>query len=312
MDKGIENLKQARAQLAVYRQALLKHAFEGKLTADWRAANADKAQAEKFDPLPSEEIALLPALPAEWSYARFSRFIAAIDAGKSFRCIERPPKSQEVGVAKVSAVTWGEYDETESKTCIDQGKIVPAYFIREGDFLFSRANTIELVGACVVVRRITQRVMLSDKTLRLAIVGLPKWFFLYFLRSHQGRHEIESRSTGNQESMRNIGQERIRSIILPVCSVAEAEEIIRRLDENLSAITALEADIATNLQKSEALRESILKKAFSGELVPQDPNDEPASVLLARIRTGRANAQSATSPRMRGRKPAAGKKKAGL
>src|SRR5690606_28033908 len=127
---------------------------------------------------------------------------------------------------KVSAVTWGEYDEGESKTCIDPEKVNPGYFIRPGDFLLSRANTIELVGACVIARKVTQRVMLSDKTLRLDIDDALKPFFLHYLRSRQGRREIEKRSTGNQESMRNIGQDRIRSIIVPECSLPEQQEIV--------------------------------------------------------------------------------------
>ena len=69
--------------------------------------------------------------------------------------------------------------------------------------------------------------------------------------------------------------------------MAEQERIVNELDEQLSAIDVVEADIDLNLQKAEALRQSILKKAFAGELVPQDPTDEPAAALLARIRVER-------------------------
>ena len=126
-------------------------------------------------------------------------------AGKSFKCLETEPSTDQVGVAKVSAVTWGEYDETESKTCLDADKINENLFIREGDFLLSRANTIELVGASVIAKTVTKRIMLSDKTLRIHFTLEDHRFFLYYLRSPYGRTEIEARSTGNQESMRNIG-----------------------------------------------------------------------------------------------------------
>ena len=305
LDEGVENLKHARAQLAVYRQALLKHAFEGKLTADWRAAHADQLESAdqllsriraereaRSHPVTAAEIDSLPALPSGWIYARFGTFIASIDAGKSFRCQERTPRPKEVGVAKVSAVSWGEYQESESKTCIDQSLIKPAYFIREGDFLLSRANTIDLVGACVIVKKVTQQIMLSDKTLRLSLRDLPQGYFLHFLRSRQGRRQIMDHSTGNQESMRNIGQERIRSIVVPVCSADEASMIFDQVETQLATVSILESDIEANLQKAEALRQSILKKAFAGELVPQDPADEPAATQLARIRAERA----ATTP----------------
>jgi len=246
LDKGIENLKLARAQLAVYRQALLKHAFEGRLTADWRAANADRLEtgvqlharirldrATTYRSIPTDELKDLPGIPSEWVYASFGTFIETITAGKSFSCDERRPHKDEVGVAKVSAVTWGEYDETESKTCTDPTKINPSYFIEPNDFILSRANTIELVGACVIVKRVAQRIMLSDKTLRLKIHGVSQGYVLRYLRSILGRKEIMGRSTGNQESMRNIGQDGIRSIAIPVCSPAEAEEILNLLEGQL-------------------------------------------------------------------------------
>lgn len=112
------------------------------------------------------ELAGLPKLPEGWGWVRFGELIYRIEAGKSFKCYEQPPQRDQVGVAKVSAVTWGEFDENESKTCIDPNKINEAYIIKKGDFLFSRANTIELVGACVIVKSVNRKIMLSDKTLK--------------------------------------------------------------------------------------------------------------------------------------------------
>ena len=221
-------------------------------------------------------------------------FITSIDAGKSFKCDEREPRANEIGVAKVSAVTWGEYDESESKTCTDTSKENEAYLIRSGDFILSRANTIDLVGACVIARKVTKKIMLSDKTLRIRFDGFSQEYFLQYLGSRIGRNQIMRLSTGNQESMRNIGQERIRSITVPICSVVEADAVIESLAARLSEVDQLELTLTTSLQQAEALRQSILKKAFSGQLVAQDANDEPASALLARIKAERT-AQAATA-----------------
>ena len=337
LDKSIESLKTARAKLNVYRQAVLMHAFEGKLTTQWREENKDKLEkpeqllarikkerdgryeaalddyqkslddwrggTEKgrkpakprrlhhVAPLEHRETEKLPSLPPEWAFSRMGLYIDQIEAGKSFQCLETEPSADQVGVAKVSAVTWGEYDEAESKTCLDADMINRDLFIREGDFLLSRANTIQLVGASVVAKTVTKRIMLSDKTLRIHFTPEDHRFFLYYLRSPYGRTEVEARSTGNQESMRNIGQDRIMSIILPVCTEVEQAQIVRILDTRLETAETLEAEIDAALTRAHALRLLILKKAFAGQLVAQDPHDEPACVLLDRIRAEREKAK---------------------
>src|SRR6185437_9295192 len=90
----------------------------------------------------------LPVIPARWRWVYLQKLLNGIEAGRSFRCEERPPADSQYGIVKVSAVTWGTYDELESKTITDSARINPSYLIQPGDLLFSRANTIELVGAC--------------------------------------------------------------------------------------------------------------------------------------------------------------------
>jgi len=84
--------------------------------------------------------------------------------------------------------------------------------------------------------------------------------------------------------------EDIRKLPTSLPSLPEQQEIVRFLDEQFTAIEQNEREIDAALKRSEALRQSILKKAFSGQLVPQDPADEPAAALLARIRENRASA----------------------
>ncbi|MGH8432977.1 MAG: restriction endonuclease subunit S, partial [Pseudomonas sp.] len=92
-----------------------------------------------------------------------------------------------------------------------------------------------------------------------------------------------------------------KTICLPLTCIDEQKQIAQELDEKFSVIEQLEQTIANSLQQAEALRQSILKKTFSGQLVAQHPDDEPASVLLERIRAERAAQQPATK---RGRKVA--------
>jgi len=245
LDKGIQQLKTAQQQLKVYRQSVLKWAFEGKLT------NENVQEGE---------------LPNAWKWTRLGEHIDKIEAGKSFKCEERMPRENEVGVLKVSAVTWNEYDEEESKTVIESARINPNYFVKAGDFLFSRANTIELVGASVIAKHVSKKLMLSDKTLRIIFKdSVNKYYVLYYSRCRKGKTEIQRLFTGNQESMRNIGQERIKQIAFPFCPLEEQKQIVQEIESRLSVADKLEETINNSLQQAEALRQSILKKAFEGD-----------------------------------------------
>ena len=109
--------------------------------------------------------------------------------------------------------------------------------------------------------------MSFSKSLNNKTKDVSKEYILYFLRSRKGRKQIESLSTGNQDSMRNIGQEKVKQIEFPYCSTKEQHQIVQEIEKRLSVANKLEADIEQSLQQAEALRQSILKKAFSGELV---------------------------------------------
>ena len=284
LDKAVANLKRVKANLKRYKDAVLKAAVEGKLTEGWRKQHPDAEPADKllerilaerrdkgqgrgrYKEPAAPDTTDLPELPEGWVWVALDSLIAGIEAGKSFKCDERTPGSGEVGVVKVSAVSWGEYDEYESKTCLDPNLVKPELFVKTGDFLFSRANTIELVGACVISKNVTKQVMLSDKILRWKLVcGFDRWV-LHYLRSSFGRSEIERLATGNQESMRNIGQDRIRSIRIPLPSISEREAVLADVEHNLTIVAGSEAQIEANLHRADRLRQSILAKAFSGQL----------------------------------------------
>lgn len=324
LDVGVAELKLAQKKLAQYRQSLLKSAVEGALTAEWRAqhtpsetgaqllqrilierrARWEAKQLAKFTeqgkappkdwqkkyPEPVQpDITALAELPEGWVWTSVDCLLSEIETGKSFKCVERPPTADETGVVKVSAVSWGEYDEQESKTCMNDDRVNQELLIKAGDFLFSRANTVQLVGACVIAKTVSLKVMLSDKILRLVLVqdALKPWL-LYLLRSKIGRNQIELLATGNQESMKNIGQERLRSIAIPLGPKSEIDHAITLVEQELMLASQQMTANEFGLKQASAQRQNILRAAFTGQLVPQDPCDEPASLLLTRIRAERA------------------------
>lgn len=300
LDNGIANFRKAQEQLKMYRQAVLKKAFEGKLSELGKVGLKDDkmTDGENEEILPSQNPKNHNSdikednLPKGWKWVKLGDVIIKIEAGKSFRCEERPPINNEVGVLKVSAVTWEEFSEVESKTIISDDKVNEAYFVKQGDFLFSRANTLELVGRSVIVNKIQKRLMLSDKTLRFQFsTDINPFYILYFLRTQSGRKQIESLSTGNQMSMRNIGQSRIKQIVFPLCSLPEQTQIVQEIESRLSVCDKMEQSISESIEKAEALRQSILKKAFEGKLLSETEiaqckaavDYEPAGELLKKI-----------------------------
>ena len=165
-----------------------------------------------------------------WPEVPLGQFLSAIEAGKNLRCEERPPEPHEKGVVKVSSVTWGIFDKTQSKTLPSGYEPNSRSLIRNGDFLISRANTLELVGACVVVEDAPGNLYLSDKVLRLVLPDDIKPWLLNFLRSPIGRARIEAASTGNQLSMRNISQETIRSLMVPLPDRRDRRRIMAKIE----------------------------------------------------------------------------------
>ncbi|HGM4105763.1 TPA: restriction endonuclease subunit S [Pseudomonas aeruginosa] len=256
-----------------FRQSILTSAISGKLTEDWRKTNTHEA----------------------WRTVKTGEIIEKIEAGKNLKCIERPPKEHEYGIIKISAVTWGEYNENESKTLPRKEQFTEERRINQGDFLISRANTLELVGNPVIVKKTTKNLMLSDKVLRLVMPENEKAWLKIFMTSDQGRREIESRATGNQLSMRNISQKEILDIPVPNPGKTEKLEIINRVEQLSSLHEHLKEKLQSAKESIDKLPKSILEKAFTGELTNdwriKNQNliigEHSASALLQAIKTER-------------------------
>lgn len=114
-----------------------------------------------------------------------------------------------------------------------------------------------------------------------------KWFF------QKNYGDIRMKSSGGVQPNLNLGI--VENTAVPICSLEEALQLVETLESRLSEVDQLDQILASALQQADALRQSILKKAFSGQLVPQDPQDEPASTLLARIKAARESSTKRTA-----------------
>jgi len=264
----LEGIKMSMTAIPVllknFRQQVLTQAVSGKLTEEWRKGKDKELE--------------------EWKVNKIGEIVTSIQSGKSFLCPETPVSKGQVGLVKISAVTWEVFDQTKTKTVTDINKIVPEYFIKKGDFLMSRANTLELVGASVIVDKIEYDIMLSDKVWRVNFENdNDKIFMNYFLKSKQGRLEIESKATGNQESMRNLSQSNFKDIDIKLPSKNEQEEIVNRIKSLFAKADAIEEKYKNLKAKIDTLPQAILHKAFKGELTEQLDSDGDAKELLKQI-----------------------------
>lgn len=326
LDAGIESLKTAQAQLKVYRQSLLKQAFEGKLTAQWREQNKDKLESagallariqteranryqqqlkeweaagkpgskpkapKPLPPLTAEELAELPELPEGWGWVR----LAHIQSSDKFAVKAGPFGS---ALKKEYYVPEG-YKIYGQEQVIRGDHVYGDYFVNQTKYeeLISCAVKpfdilISLVGTIGKVLVLPENIKLGIINPRLVKISLnlefyKAEFFKAYFESGFLRSLYSQESQGTTMDILNLGI--IQSLPYPLCSKSEQEQILLELDSKFSMINQMENIIAESTQKSEALRQSILKKAFSGQLVPQDPNDEPASALLARIKAEKA------------------------
>ena len=241
LESALESLTKSRELLASLLAATLKEAFDG---------------AEMSE--------------GSWPTIELGQLVSKVVAGKSMRCRERPPRESEKGVIKVSAVTWGAFKPLESKTLPDNYTPNPSALIRRGDLLISRANTRELVGACVIVEDAPANLYLSDKVLRLQLndTTLTSWVH-WFLRSSQGREQLESMAHGTQASMLNIPQKALLRCVVPMPDEEARKRAIDnvRLAQEYSAASL--ADVETAEKKVRELRQAVLDLAFTGALSPK-------------------------------------------
>jgi type I restriction enzyme S subunit len=134
--------------------------------------------------------------------------------------------------------------------------------------LLSRANTVDLVGATVLVKETRPRLLLSDKSLRLVpLEGIDKAWLNLSLRSPFARSQFAERATGTSESMRNLSQPKILATTLALPPPNEQREIVRRVTLALAAVDRLTARVEQVSDRLDRISRATQAKAFRGELV---------------------------------------------
>ncbi len=329
LDAGVAALKRVQANLKRYRSAVLKAAVEGRLTEAWRAEHqphetgsqllasilkerrnkweadqlASFAAAGKTPPKgwqarykepAAPDTSDLPSLPKSWCWSTLDA-IADVTGGLTKDAKRASEKDvQEVPYLRVANVQRGYLDLSEIKTIHASQSDVAALRLLAGDILFNEGGDRDKLGRGWVWSGEIENCIHQNHVFRARLLSTSVQPTLV---SHHGNgfgkkwFTKAGKQTTNLASI-NLGM--LRQFPVPLAPADEQAEIVRLLEECLAPSEVIEQETKRDLARSDRLRQSILKQAFEGKLVPQDPTDEPASVLLARIRQQRT-APSATS-----------------
>ena len=247
LDAAVDSLKQTQTQLQRYRRSILKVAFDGELTRKWREEHSSKPQSAEAS----------TGLPKDWERTTVGCVIKNISlTGKKLKKRDYESDGElpviDQGLSFIGGYTNNEKLKVECELpVIVFGDHTKA--IKYVDFDF--------VGGADGIKVIKSQEMYHSK------------LFYYFIRA------ISLPDRGYSRHFQFL--ERAQISIPPL---TEQTQIVSEIERHLSVVDEIEATIKSELKRAERLRQSILKHAFSGKLVPQDPNDKPATVLLEKIR----------------------------
>jgi type I restriction enzyme S subunit len=294
-------LARARDDLGTWRRALLKAAVTGELTREWRKRNRSnetgidvltrvakvrigyKTTKTRGRNLVVEELEddALPAIPDSWAWSRLGD-IGDVVGGVTVDKKRRPTHPATVPYLRVANVQRGHLDLSEIKTITVEQSAAASLRLEPRDILLNEGGDRDKIGRgwiwsgeienCIHQNHVF-RVRLFDRSLN------P--FFISHYANEMGRRFFVEK--GKQTTnLASISLSKISQLPVPIPPTAEMNEAIRLLDEMLAITTDVEVELVA-ASISEAGRQSILKSAFEGRLVEQDPRDEPADRLLVRL-----------------------------
>ena len=217
---------------------------------------APKAQSDLDDGLVAQP------LPSGWQWARFGDVILETESGWSPRCEAAPAAIEEWGVLKLSAVSWGVFNELENKQLLPGTEPRPKLEVRPGDFLMTRSNTQELVGRSVVVHRTRPRLMISDLHIRVRFSAHVDLRFMNIVNNSptMARYYAEI-STGTSSSMQKVSRGKIRDALIALPPLEEQRRIVDRVEQLAACCDELEDQFTAAEACRRDLAESVVRHA---------------------------------------------------
>ena len=340
LDAGVAELKAAQKKLTRYRQSLLKAAVEGRLTEAWRAQRGAEADSEESG---AQLLArILRERRARWEAKQLAKFEAQGKApSKGWQDKYPGPLSSSLSAipdlpqgwtrATLDQLTefitsgsrgWADYYAEQGSTFIRSQNINRDWLdlsdiayvnppqnsegartkVKRDDLLLTITGANVGKAASVTIDLDDAYVSQHVALIRPIEPKLTSFLHLFLTSVAGGRGQLNKEAYGAGKPGLNLQQ--VAAVPVPLPGAPELIAIMEEVDRQFVAASRQEKALATALRQSAAQRKNILQSAFSGQLVPQDPNDEPASVLLARIRAKRAAQSEASGSSRRPRRVA--------
>lgn len=339
LDAAVESLEAAQRRLKAYRASVLKAAVEGRLvptetefarkerrsyeTADvllerilkerrhrWEEAELAKmsaaGKAPKDDrwkatyPAPDQaDTGNLPSLPEGWCWATVDQLSAKVFYGSSAKAGE---ESDGVPILRMGNIIDGSLDLSYLKYLPLGHEEFPDLLLESGDLLFNRTNSPELVGKSAVYTGTPSPCSFASYLLCVRfLTGVEPQWVAHVINSPFGRQWVW-RVVTQQVGQANVNGSKLKALAIPLPPSEEQRRCVSTTDMLFSNADVLQDTVQRGVLRISRLRQSILKLAFEGRLVDEDPTDEAAHALLARIRAERAAAPAAKPKQKRARK----------
>lgn len=250
-----------------------------------RAASEGSRSKPPASPQPPEGI----ILPPDWTWATVDQLSTIVQYGTSSKTSEDP---SGVPVLRMGNIVGGRINLEKLKYLPTTHSEFPELLLEDGDLLFNRTNSPELVGKAAVYRGDPEPCSYASYLIRVRFSGHYRPELLnYFLGSALGRRWVAS-VVSQQVGQANVNGTKLKQLSVPLPPRQVQEEVCRVAEAQLEQIALMRRQISFARQSADVLRRSILYRAFAGNLVPQNPGDEPASELLSRINAENAEREA--------------------